>query len=107
MRILIYLGVGYSLLGNSVVTILVGALCVPRNEQSIYESFQSPRCAKNVHSIGTAAGTLNLIGDIYILLLPVPSILTLQLPKKRKIILVIIFMGGLRYDLCGLLFNPG
>lgn len=114
MRILIYLGAGYSLLGNFVSTILHGAFCVPRNRESIAESFQSPSCAKTVRNMGPTASTLNLIGDIYILLLPIPSILKLQLPKRRNIALVLIFLGGLgacAASLVALLFrvkfNPG
>lgn len=99
MRILIYLGVGYTLLGNIIATILFGTLCTPRKGETLGESFQSSTCAENVHKIRQGSGTLNLVGDIYILILPVPSILKLQLPKKRKLSLLVIFMTGFMYDL--------
>lgn len=105
MGILIYLGAGYTLLGNSTITILFGALCAPRKGQSFFESYSSSICVDNVQNVGVASGIVNLVGDFYILILPLPLVSKLQLPKKRKISLLVIFMTGLMYDLWGSLFN--
>lgn len=42
-----------------------------------------------------AVGYFNLCTDFYILLLPISGIIRLQLPKRRKIGVILIFMTGL------------
>lgn len=42
-----------------------------------------------------AVGYFNLFTDFYILLLPISGVIRLQLPKRRKIGVILIFMTGL------------
>lgn len=41
-----------------------------------------------------ASGPINLITDLAILILPMPILTSLRLPKKQKIILIVLFATG-------------
>lgn len=42
-----------------------------------------------------AVGYMNVLNDVYILVLPVSGVVRLNLPKRRKIGVILIFMTGL------------
>lgn len=44
-----------------------------------------------------ATGIFNVISDFLIFLLPMPSVWKLQLPRKKKMLMIIIFGAGLLY----------
>lgn len=100
MRILIYLGMGYTLLANSIVTILYGALCAPRKGQSFLTAYTRTQCANNIEDLTLAIKVVNLVGDIYVLVLPISPISKLQLSRAKKITVIGVFMTGLLYDSC-------
>ncbi|MCJ1465350.1 hypothetical protein MMC07_003968 [Pseudocyphellaria aurata] len=94
MRLLIYLGMGYTLLANSIVTILFGALCTPRKGQTYFQAYTRTQCVNNVDNLAIATSALNLFGDVYILIIPIPAVLKLQLSKKKRIAVLGVFMTG-------------
>lgn len=92
---MIYLGMGYIFLANTITTILFGALCAPRNGEPYIIRYQMPICVDNVENLALATSIVNLVSDIYLLVLPLPLVMKLQISKKRKIGLVAIFMTGI------------
>lgn len=56
-------------------------------------SFKS-KCRNGLQDYGVAQGTINLLSDFYLLVVPIPAVLALQLPKKKKIGVIAIFMTG-------------
>jgi len=50
---------------------------------------------KNEYWIGTIQAAINVLTDFYILLLPLPALLKLAIPKRRKVGLCAIFLAGL------------
>lgn len=43
-------------------------------------------------------GAFNVCSDLYILIIPIPAILKLHLPSRKKIQVLMIFLTGLWYD---------
>ncbi|MCJ1266643.1 hypothetical protein MMC22_006528 [Lobaria immixta] len=95
IRSLICLGMGYTLLANSIVTISFGALCAPRKTQSFLEAYQTSQCVSNIDNLTITTSVVNLVGDIYILILPIAPVLKLKLSTRKKIAVVGVFMTGL------------
>ena len=72
---------------------LVGIFtCTPRKK--IWESSTPGRCV-NTNVLEITTGTINVISDFSILMLPLNSIWRLQMPRKRKIALSAVFATGL------------
>lgn len=60
------------------------------------------------HSAFVAAGALNMITDIMVLLLPIPTVWNLQMPRANKVALCAVFALGLLYDMFSFCpFIPG
>ena len=53
-------------------------------------------CEHTLQSL-IALTTLNMVGDLFIILLPMPMIWSLQMAKRRKIELTIVFALGVMY----------
>ncbi|MCJ1242111.1 hypothetical protein MMC14_010118, partial [Varicellaria rhodocarpa] len=94
-RYFIYFGVSAIFVFTVVSTILYGVLCVPHKHESWQETSASPRCSSSQEGLETANGVFNAVSDIYILLLPLPSIWRLQLPMRKKTGLIATFLTGL------------
>ncbi|KAL8955576.1 MAG: hypothetical protein Q9193_006627, partial [Seirophora villosa] len=74
--------------------IVVFTLCAPaRGDSWLGMSFKS-KCRNGLQDYGVAQGTINLVSDFYLLVVPIPAVLALQLPKKKKIGVIAIFMTG-------------
>ncbi|KAI4170114.1 MAG: hypothetical protein LQ348_007176 [Seirophora lacunosa] len=74
--------------------IVVFTLCAPsRGDSWLGMSFKS-KCRNGLQDYGVAQGTINLLSDFYLLVVPIPAVLALQLPKKKKIGVIAIFMTG-------------
>lgn len=99
MKYSIYLGITISgLFYFSLMTALL-ILCVPRDGQSqasYLSAIASPRCARS-KTINLVGGVLNIVTDFYILVLPMPAVLSLQLSARKKIGVGAIFLTGLSY----------
>lgn len=69
------------------------ALCAPRDGKSWLEMSLSTQC-RNLQDYGIVQGTMNLVSDFYLLFIPIPAVLALQLPQKKKFGVIAIFMTG-------------
>lgn len=54
---------------------------------------ETARCIET-YALIYASAPLNVITDLLILILPMPVLTSLRLPKKQKIILIAVFAGG-------------
>lgn len=98
IRILIYAGIGSIFMVYTGILIGYGVFCIPRSGMSWSEAIKDPRCHVHTPSIQYIVGIFGVLSDFYILGLPIPVILRLQVPRKERIGLFALFMTGL---LCG------
>ena len=91
---MIYLGLGTVFAVYLATTVAFGVLCLPRPGESWSAALLSPRCGKSM-SMTYVQGIFNVVSDFYILILPIPVVLQLRLPLKKKIGVSAIFMTGL------------
>ena len=94
IRILIFIGIAFHLVLYTTCFVLAFVFCYPRGGQSFLISFTAPSCASDAARLGIAQSVANIIGDFYLLLLPVPVIWKLQLSLQKKIGVTAIFMTG-------------
>ncbi|KAL9007966.1 MAG: hypothetical protein Q9173_006864 [Seirophora scorigena] len=94
LRWLVYLGILVTGCFYVSGPIVVFTLCAPSPGNSwLGMSFES-KCGNGLQDYGVAQGTMNLVSDFYLLVVPIPAVLALQLPKKKKIGVTAIFMTG-------------
>lgn len=55
---------------------------------------QTARCQKSI-LYGEVQGAFNLVSDFYVLVIPMPAVWALQMPTKKKVGIIAIFMTGL------------
>ena len=94
IRILIFAGIGFHLMIYATTFVLEFVLCYPRRGQSFLFSFTAPHCAQDAAKVGIAQGVGNIIGDFYLLLLPMPVVWKLQFSLQKKIGVTAIFLTG-------------
>ena len=93
-RNLIYGGLIITFTFYLATTIAFGALCIPRQAETWAEAAFSPHCHQVLVMI-YVQGVFNVVSDFYVLVIPIPVVLKLQLPIQKKIGICAIFMTGL------------
>lgn len=94
MRTMIICGVVFALLVYIVVMVpVVGTLCTPRIGHEW--DFRVLLSCRRALTYGVVQAVSNLSLDLFILALPIPAIVQLQLPMNQKIGVFAIFMTGL------------
>ncbi|KAL8750452.1 MAG: hypothetical protein Q9184_006422 [Pyrenodesmia sp. 2 TL-2023] len=88
-RLLIHFGIGI----NAIFYAICFALFLYRG-RSLAQTFASHHSAVDPRNLGTAQASFNIASDIYLLCLPLPVVSKLQLPRKKKIGVMAIFMTG-------------
>jgi hypothetical protein len=83
-RNLIYFGLIVTFLVYLGTIIANGALCIPRHGESWFEAATTQRCSKGLYA-AYIHGIFNVVSDLYILIIPVPVVLKLHLPLRKKI----------------------
>ena len=94
MRLSIFAGLvvtGVWYLSNVVV---FAVLCSPRPGESYLEAAYSPICQK-AETYGLVNSVFNIVSDFYLLILPIPAVLGLQMPTKKKLGVLAVFGTGL------------
>lgn len=74
--------------------IVFPSLCAPRSGQTYLEAAGSARCQRSV-KFGVFSASFNIFTDFYMLFLPIPAVLGLQMPTKKKVGVLAIFGTGL------------
>ena len=96
VRISAWLGIAVTGLFYFASLIAELALCAPRGEQTqlaYLTVLATPQCQQNPAAI-LSVGIMNVISDVYLLLLPLPVIWGLQLPTMSKLGVLAIFLTG-------------
>lgn len=70
------------------------ALCAPKAGQDYAETFRTERCRKST-VFGIVQGVFGIVSDLYLLVIPIPAVMGLQMPRRRKLGVIAIFMTGL------------
>ena len=70
------------------------ALCAPRGDETYIMAFATARCG-DTKGLAVVTGAFNVLSDLYLLVIPIPPIIALQLPRRRKIGLLIVFATGI------------
>ena len=93
MRYAIYFGATAILIFTIVITAMQAAFTIPWRG----ETWLDPRhLARVEHSsvLAVPVGVFGVISDIYILVLPIPTTLKLNLPLRKRLGVIAIFMIG-------------
>ena len=94
LRYLIYFGIVFISLFYTSTWIAFAVFSIPKPGQSLLVSILSPDTAKDI-PLGITQGAINIVSDFYILCLPIPGVWKLQLPLKKRLGVIAIFMTGL------------
>ena len=55
---------------------------------------KTPRCART-RTLGQIQGAVNVVSDFYLLVIPIHAVWTLQMPRRKRLGVIGIFMVGL------------
>ncbi|KAH7067410.1 hypothetical protein BKA63DRAFT_117731 [Paraphoma chrysanthemicola] len=100
MRCLVWIGLLLTGLYHFVAAIVSGILCDPRyitSRDSLMNGLVRGQCRGlpgPLQSLNEARGTVNIITDVYLLLIPLPVVWQLRLPTKKKLGVWFIFLIG-------------
>ena len=94
MRLSIFAGILVTGLWYLAHVVVFAVLCSPRPGQSYLEATSTSNCQKGV-TYSVFEGAFDIISDFYLLILPIPAILGLQMPTKRKFGVLAVFGTGL------------
>lgn len=93
IRYLIYFGMAFIFCAYWINVPLQSLYCAPRAGQA-WDASILPNCNK-LTILGVAQGVCGVSSDLYILFLPVPVVLSLNLPLERRLGVLAIFMVGI------------
>lgn len=96
MRYLVWFGITITGCFYISGTAVVFGLCAPRDGKTWLGMSMTPQC-RNLEDYGIAQGTMNLVSDFYLLIIPIPAVMSLQLPQKKKLGVIAVFMTGFLY----------
>ena len=94
LRYAIYFGLAFVSAFYTAAFIAYCVLTIPRRGESLIAAILSSDTAKNI-PLTYVQGSVNVASDFYILCLPIPGVWQLQLPTRKKIGVLAIFMTGL------------
>lgn len=94
IRIFVYIGIASIFTVYAGTTIVYGVSCFPTPGKTWLEAMSDPRCVAPSQNVTYIVGSFGVISDFYILSLPIPLILRMQLPRKEKIGVCALFMTG-------------
>ena len=94
LRIAVYIGSLTTCIFYGTLTIYQLVVSTPRNGASWSQWVLGPEQPK-VNNVSLPTGVFGVIMDVFLLILPIPAVLKLQMPKKKKIGVLSIFATGL------------
>ena len=98
LRRLIYVGMSVTGVGYLAAATSSTACCAPHGSGllALYTSLNSHSCQiYSGRAVNYGLGVFNLVSDMYLLLIPLPAVWSLQLPTRRKIGVFAIFLTGI------------
>ena len=93
LKCLVYLGILFSGALSLTSVVVSGALCSPRPGQPWNDLRVILRCSTERY-FAVIQGVLNMLLDFYILYLPIPVLWKLQLPVRKRVGVIAVFMTG-------------
>lgn len=93
-RIFVYIGIASISVVYTGTAIGYGVLCIPKPGSSWFVTVLSSNCANKSIKLAYVMGSFGVVSDFYLFCLPIPVILRLQMPRKKKIAVCAIFMTG-------------
>ena len=106
LRICVYIGGTITVILYGAAEIFFLVFLTPRNGQSFASVVKTSRIYK-AGDISIPIAAVGLGTDIYLLILPIPFVLQLHLPTRRKIRVILTFLTGLAYVSSYLLLPDG
>ena len=103
VRWMVYAGVIVSFCFYLTAAVVNGVTCRPKggtDRLAYLAGLAAQGCDdlfRPVQIINIALGGVNLVNDFYLLILPIPAIVKLKLPLRKKISIMFIFMTGAGY----------
>lgn len=98
LRYAIYIGTAVVSMFYIATFVAFAVFSIPRPGKSELAHILSPSISKDI-TLGLIQGGFSVATDFYILCLPIPVVWNLQLPMKKKIGILAIFMTGLLWDI--------
>jgi len=92
-RYLIYFGIVTTSLFYFASMLVPIIACSPRNGESRMVALGSARCAQD-KQVGYVTTVFNVLSDFYLLIIPITIVSKLQMPTRRKIGVISLFMFG-------------
>lgn len=92
---LIWVGIALALLFYFITFVITLAWCAPVPGRSPIASASAGSCQGGVQTTSIVQAGFNVASDVYLLLVPAPVIFDLQMPIKRKLAIMTVFMTGL------------
>ena len=89
----IYFGIMANLVFYAATTVILGTLCLPRHGQGWSESAQTARCRHSI-VMDYPFGIFGVVSDFYIFIIPIPIVINMNLPLRKKIGVLAIFATG-------------
>ena len=91
----IYLTMGFLVLFYTATFIAYAVVSVPKPGESLLEAILGLDSYKDIVPLMITQGAVNVVTDFWIFCLPIPVLWSLQLPPRKKISVMAVFMTGL------------
>jgi hypothetical protein len=93
-RIFALVGIVLCIIFYTLGTVFAFATCVPRSGESLLMASMSERCHMSMATVFLTSA-VNVVSDIYLVLVPIPLVMNLQMPREKKIRICSVFMLGI------------
>lgn len=94
LRLCAYAGVIFTIISYGVMTVLSFIFASPRRGQVLFQKQTSAK-ARDAKLLSIPQSVIGLVVDLAILLLPIIAVLQLQLPRRKQVGVILVFMTGI------------
>lgn len=94
LRLCAYSGVIFTTISYGVMTVLSFIFASPRRGQVLFQKQTSAK-ARDAKLLSIPQSVIGLVVDLAILLLPIIAVLQLQLPRRKQVGVILVFMTGI------------
>ncbi|KAL8995928.1 MAG: hypothetical protein Q9188_006693 [Gyalolechia gomerana] len=94
MKWAVWMGIVVTGLFYLSITVAKLAMCAPRGSQTYIMAFSTARCSR-AKVLGVITGVFNILSDLYLLIIPIPAILGLNVRTPKKMGTLAVFMTGI------------
>ncbi|KAL8767081.1 MAG: hypothetical protein Q9209_006308 [Squamulea sp. 1 TL-2023] len=94
LKLLVWGGIVFTGLFYIPAIFIAFILCGPSKGETWLDRSMTSKCRHGAQDYGVAHGTINVLSDFYLLIIPIPAVLSLKMPMNKKIGVIAIFMTG-------------